>query len=338
MPSLKKAPLPPGPTKTFFDNLHELHLRAGQPSTRKMESVIGKGVLSHTTIHKTFAGDKVPEWGPVELIVECLASMCGDVPDKTTSRFRTLWIQARAGHDSDLYLDESMQKDGETTEEPARGKPSEFGSVPTHFRRLDATIGGLKPGSLIAIMSTPSEGKSCLIVDLARAASMAGVGTLLFSSEMSRGEYTLRMLASEALVDITSLRTGQLSDEAWARLARRMSEVADAPMYIDAPTNKSCNQLIDAVKRSTERHNIGLVLIDGLGLLISQEHAQSGGQHDAGSALTSLKTLSTQLNLPVVVTVTTEYPHDDRYHLDPPTSWGLQRAARLSELRYGREI
>ena len=67
---------------------------------------------------------------------------------------------------------------------------------------------------------------STLALDLARAASVKhGLATVIFSLEMSRNEITMRLLSAEARVPLHAMRTGQLSDDDWTRLARRMSEV-----------------------------------------------------------------------------------------------------------------
>ena len=61
----------------------------------------------------------------------------------------------------------------------------------------------------------------------------AGLPTAIFSLEMSRNEIMMRLILAEATVPLHSMRTGMMSEENWARLARRMSEVADAPLFID---------------------------------------------------------------------------------------------------------
>src|SRR5262249_15023615 len=66
-----------------------------------------------------------------------------------------------------------------------------------------------------------------LALDLVRAASIKhGLTSVLFSLEMSRNEITMRLLSAEARVALHSMRTGQMSDDDWTRLARRMGEVA----------------------------------------------------------------------------------------------------------------
>ena len=75
---------------------------------------------------------------------------------------------------------------------------------------------------------------STLALDFARAAAIKNaMTTVLFSLEMGRNEITMRLLSAEARVPLSTMRTGQMNDDDWARLARRMSEVADATLFFD---------------------------------------------------------------------------------------------------------
>ncbi len=63
------------------------------------------------------------------------------------------------------------------------------------------------------------------------------MATVLFSLEMGRNEITMRLLSAEARVPMQTMRAGEMNDDDWARLARRMSEVADSPLFIDDSPN-----------------------------------------------------------------------------------------------------
>jgi replicative DNA helicase len=85
---------------------------------------------------------------------------------------------------------------------------------------------------------------STLALDLARSAAIKhSLPTVIFSLEMSRNEITMRLLSAESRVSLHSMRTGQMGEEDWATLARRMSEVVDAPLYIDDSPNMSMMEI-----------------------------------------------------------------------------------------------
>ena len=79
---------------------------------------------------------------------------------------------------------------------------------------------------------------------------------MIFSLEMSRNEITMRLLSAEARVPLHAMRTGQMGDEDWTRLARRMSEVVDAPLFIDDSPNMSMMEIRAKCRRLKQRHDL----------------------------------------------------------------------------------
>jgi replicative DNA helicase len=141
---------------------------------------------------------------------------------------------------------------------------------------------------------------STLALDLARAASLKhGLTTVMFSLEMSRNEITMRLLSAESRVALHAMRTGQMGEEDWTRLARRMSEVADAPLFIDDSPNMSLMEIRAKCRRLKQRHNLRLVIIDYLQLMSSPRRVENR-QQEVSDMSRSLKLLAKELDVPVV--------------------------------------
>jgi len=141
---------------------------------------------------------------------------------------------------------------------------------------------------------------STLALDLARAASVAnGLTSVLFSLEMSRNEVTMRLLSAEARVPLHHMRTGQMGDEDWTRLARRMSEVVNAPLFIDDSPNMSMMEIRAKCRRLKQRNDLRLVIIDYLQLMTSPKRVENR-QQEVSDMSRSLKLLAKELNVPVV--------------------------------------
>jgi replicative DNA helicase len=172
--------------------------------------------------------------------------------------------------------------------------------VPTGFADLDALTNGLHPGQMIVIAARPALGKSTLALDLARAASVkAGLTSVIFSLEMSRNEITMRLLSAEAQIPLHYMRTGKLGEEHWAQLARRMSEVVDAPMFIDDSPNMSMMEIRAKCRRLKQKHDLRLVIIDYLQLMSSPKRVENR-QQEVSDMSRSLKLLAKELDVPVV--------------------------------------
>jgi replicative DNA helicase len=141
---------------------------------------------------------------------------------------------------------------------------------------------------------------STLALDLARAASIRhGLASVIFSLEMSRNEITMRLLSAEARVALHSMRTGQMNEDDWTRLARRMGEVAHAPMFIDDSPNMSMMEIRAKCRRLKQQHDLRLVIIDYLQLMTSPKRVENR-QQEVSELSRSLKLLAKELNVPVI--------------------------------------
>ena len=141
---------------------------------------------------------------------------------------------------------------------------------------------------------------STLALDLARAATIKhSLPTVIFSLEMSRNEITMRLLSAEARVPLHSMRTGQMGEEDWTRLARRMSEVVDAPLFIDDSPNMSMMEIRAKCRRLKQRQDLKLVIVDYLQLMSSPKRTENR-QQEVSEMSRSLKLLAKEIDVPVI--------------------------------------
>jgi replicative DNA helicase len=172
--------------------------------------------------------------------------------------------------------------------------------VPTGFADLDHLTNGLHAGQMIVIAARPALGKSTMALDLARAASIKhGLTSVIFSLEMSRNEITMRLLSSESRVSLQAMRTGKMNQDDWSRLARRMGEIAQAPMFIDDSPNLSMMEIRAKCRRLKQQHDLRLVIVDYLQLMTSPRRVENR-QQEVSELSRSLKLLAKELNVPVV--------------------------------------
>lgn len=184
--------------------------------------------------------------------------------------------------------------------EAIQGHDGTLSGVPTGFADLDALTNGLHSGQLIIVAARPAVGKSTLGLDLARSAAVRhGLATVIFSLEMSRSEITMRLLSAEARVSLQSMRTGRLTDEDWERLARRMGEVAGAPLFIDDSPHLNIMEIRAKARRLKQRHDLRLVVLDYLQLMSSPKRVENR-QQEVSEISRSCKLLAKELGVPVV--------------------------------------
>ncbi|PYE48708.1 replicative DNA helicase [Deinococcus yavapaiensis] len=177
--------------------------------------------------------------------------------------------------------------------------------VRTGFRDLDEQISGLQKGSLNVLAARPSMGKTAFALSIAQNVALRKEKAVaVFSLEMPAVQLALRMLCSEARVDMNRVRSGQLSDRDFERLANAAARLAETPMVIDDEADLTLNVLRSKCRRIIAKHgNLGMIVIDYLQLM-------SGGRGGTGSenrqqeisAISrGLKGLARELDVPIVV-------------------------------------
>jgi replicative DNA helicase len=172
--------------------------------------------------------------------------------------------------------------------------------VPTGFADLEAVTNGLHPGQMIIVAARPGIGKSTLGLDFARSCSVThGMTSVIFSLEMSRTEIVMRMLSAEAKIRLQDMRGGRMTDDDWTRLARRMSEISEAPLFVDDSPNMTMMEIRAKARRLKQRHDLKLVVVDYMQLMTSGKRVESR-QQEVSEFSRQLKLLAKELEVPVV--------------------------------------
>jgi replicative DNA helicase len=172
--------------------------------------------------------------------------------------------------------------------------------VPTGFSDLDRLLNGLHAGQLIIVAGRPGLGKSTASMDFARnAAIRSNCASAIFSLEMSKIEIVMRLLSAEARVPLHVLRSGQLSDDDWTKLARRMGEISEAPIFVDDTPSMNLMEIRAKARRLKQRHNLKLIVVDYLQLMSSPKKTESR-QQEVAELSRGLKLLAKEVECPVI--------------------------------------
>ena len=232
-------------------------------------------------------------------IVQLGYTVEGDV-DEAVDQAQVEVFQVTERRTSEDYVQLSTLLPQALDEIEAISKGVGIEGVMTGFRDLDKLTNGLHPGNMIVLAARPAVGKSTLGLDIARQASIHdGKTSVIFSLEMSRSEITMRMLSSEAKVGLNNIRSGALSDEEWSRLARRMGEISNAPLFIDDSPNLSMMEIRAKARRLKQRHDLKLIVIDYLQLMTSGKRVESR-QQEVSEFSRHLKLMAKELDVPVI--------------------------------------
>jgi replicative DNA helicase len=137
-------------------------------------------------------------------------------------------------------------------------------------------------------------------MDFARNAAIRhNCASAIFSLEMSKIEMVMRLLSAEARVPLHVLRSGQLTDDDWSKLARRMGEISEAPIFVDDTPNMNLMEIRAKARRLKQRNNLKLLVIDYLQLMSSPKKTESR-QQEVSELSRGLKLLAKEIECPVI--------------------------------------
>jgi replicative DNA helicase len=169
----------------------------------------------------------------------------------------------------------------------------------TGFADLDAKLGGMRAGELLILAARPGMGKSALAANIAEAVADCNEPVLFVSLEMSRLELSERMLSGRSKVSSDRLRKGILNATEHARMAQKVGELAQLPLYIDDSPSRTVAEIGATARRLKRRHGLGLLVIDYL-QLIEPDNPREVRQEQVAKISRRLKAMARELKVPVL--------------------------------------
>ena len=171
----------------------------------------------------------------------------------------------------------------------------------TGFADLDLKTNGLHDSDLLIVAARPAMGKSAFAINLAtNVALQSGKGVAIFNLEMSKDQVGNRILCSEAMIDSNKVRSGQLEDDDWVKLASTLGRLSEAPIYIDDTAGITIMEIRAKCRKLKIEKDIGLVVIDYLQLIQGSGKKNASREQEISEISRSLKILAKELNIPVI--------------------------------------
>ena len=173
----------------------------------------------------------------------------------------------------------------------------------TGFRDLDRKTAGLQKGDLIIIGARPAMGKTTFAQNLAyNVATRNGgkKGVLFFSMEMANNEIVDRMISDISGIDNWKIRTGNVTDEDFAKIGDALSDMNEVPLYIDDTSSMTILELRNKARRAAHDHDISMIIVDYLQLLQGSDRYAGNRVMEVSDISRGLKTLARELEIPVV--------------------------------------
>ena len=174
---------------------------------------------------------------------------------------------------------------------------ADYVGIPCGIGDLDKMITGLNKSDLIILGARPGMGKTSFALNIVRNVAMnTGKTVCFFSLEMTRDQLAQRMLSSEAGIKSEKLRTGELDDDEWTRLAQAGDALSKANIYFDETSSITVPEMKAKLRRMKQ---LDLVVVDYLGLMKSARSTENRVQ-EVSEITRNLKIMAKDLKVPVI--------------------------------------
>jgi len=218
----------------------------------------------------------------LSLMQERLLTLGGSKKDSTEESIRDIISRVFSG------LDEDMTE--------AASKRAESG-IPA----IDRLLVGFQPGNLIIIAGRPGLGKSWLAGQVALYNARNDIASLLISLEMTKEEVARRIVGLRAGLNTFRLHSSLLSEDEMARVTEACSALYELPIFIDTPGELTGWDFHVRVRQAKLRRDIGLAIVDHLGLIRLPESRYSTRAQELGNVTRQAKVLARELDIPIIL-------------------------------------
>ncbi len=216
--------------------------------------------------------------------------------------------------------------------------------VPSTFRDFDAMTNGLQGSDLLILAGRPSMGKTALALSMLRGMAIDhDKRVAFFSLEMSKQQIVLRLLCSEARVDNSKVRSGNLAETDFPKLVDAASKLSGADIFIDDTPSISVMEMRAKARRLHREKPLSAIFVDYLQLMKASSRRIERRDQEISEISSSLKALAKELDIPVValsqLNRAVESRHDKRPIMaDLRESGAIEQDADLIGFVYRDEV
>jgi replicative DNA helicase len=196
------------------------------------------------------------------------------------------------------------------------GKHS-IGGTPSGFYPLDELIDGIHNTDIVLMAGRPTMGKSDLALCIASWFTIEeGIPVAFFSMRLTQEIIARRLISSYSKIPISRIVRGDLREKDWPKFTHAAKVLNEAPIFIYEKSGILEEELSQQITKLKDECGLGLVIIDGIEQ-ISSSHKYSDRKSEVYEIVKSIKTISRDYQVPIILTLNTSRESDMRVNKRP---------------------
>tara|TARA_B110000438_G_scaffold301198_1_gene355493 strand:- start:1318 stop:2703 length:1386 start_codon:yes stop_codon:yes gene_type:complete len=178
---------------------------------------------------------------------------------------------------------------------------SENQPISSGFKLLDDLLGGLQRSDMLVLAARPSVGKSMFALNLAINAAMNDHKVAIYSLEMGREQIATRMLATQARVNMHSLRMMRLSSSQENRLVDAIGRLSDLSIFIDDSPVQGVAEMRGKARRLQLEYGLDFIIVDYMQLISNNKgNRETNRAQEVSEISRQIKAMARDLRVPVI--------------------------------------
>jgi replicative DNA helicase len=171
--------------------------------------------------------------------------------------------------------------------------------IQTGYIDLDKILCGVSAPDLLIVAGRPGQGKTALLVSLAKNIASSKKRVAFFSLEMNNKQIAMRLIAQDAGVSYDKQKTGKLEDADWSKYTNSIDALSDSesyPIYLNDMPSIRPSQIRRELMRIGD---VDLAMVDYVGL------ADADGRYETralevASITKALKSICKEFDIPII--------------------------------------
>jgi len=213
-----------------------------------------------------------------------------------------------------------------------RARKEAVTGIPTGFRDLDALTAGFHKSEFVVVAARPSMGKTAMCLNISEHVGiMTEYSVGFFSLEMAKEQLIMRLLCSEAQIDLQKVRTGFVGDREFERLKLAAEVLSQAKIYVDETPALTVMEMKAKARRLKMEQHLDLLFVDYMQLMRGGTRFENRTQ-EISYISRSLKELAKELQIPVVgISQLSRSPEKERRARPKPQLSDLRESGAIEQ-------
>ncbi len=191
--------------------------------------------------------------------------------------------------------------------------------IPSGLTEFDKISNGFIKTELSTFAIKKGMGKTAFLLSLINNIAVKNKFSLgILSPERSSKKFITRIIETETGISIEKLNSSEFSELKRYQLGKTINEICHSKIFIDDTHNFHTKDIYDKISFLKNTHKVDIIFIDSFNLFKLSSYENKSHDEQLNEIMISLKNISKEFELPIVLFYQIEKPLNEIFHFKKP--------------------